>query len=61
MSQLVPNIANRTPSRAATVGERASSRFHELFTAKIRNAQTGRIPGLEEEWPVNECRHGWHC
>jgi hypothetical protein len=42
MSQLVPIIADRAPALVAAVGERASYRFFEFFTAQIRNPHTRR-------------------
>ena len=42
MNQLVPIIADRAPALIAAVGERASYRFFEFFTANIRNPHTRR-------------------
>jgi hypothetical protein len=42
MNQLVPIIADRAPALIATLGERASYRFFEFFTANIRNPNTRR-------------------
>jgi site-specific recombinase XerD len=42
MNQLVPVIVDRTPALIAAVGERASYRFFEFFTANIRNPHTRR-------------------
>ena len=42
MTQLVPIITDRTPALIAAVGERASYRFFEFFTAQIRNPHTRR-------------------
>ena len=42
MNQLVPLPASRTPAPVAAAGERASYRFHEVFTAQIRNPYTRR-------------------
>jgi hypothetical protein len=35
MNQLVPILADRAPALIAAVGERASYRFFEFFTANI--------------------------
>jgi hypothetical protein len=35
-------LADRTHAMIAAVGERASYRFHEFFTANIRNPHTRR-------------------
>ena len=42
MQALVPIIADRAPALVAAVGERASYRFFEFFTANIRNPHTRR-------------------
>ncbi len=42
MNQLTPVIADRIPDLIAAVGERASYRFFEFFTANIRNPHTRR-------------------
>jgi site-specific recombinase XerC len=42
VSQLVPISANSAPSLIAAVGENASYRFFEFFTANIRNPNTRR-------------------
>ncbi len=41
-SPLVPILAERTPALIAVVGERASYRYFEFFTANIRNPHTRR-------------------
>jgi hypothetical protein len=41
-SHLVPVIADRAPALVAALGERASYRFFEFFTANIRNPHTRR-------------------
>ena len=45
MSQLAPIVAARTPALIAIAGERASYRFLEFFTARIRNPHTRRSYG----------------
>jgi len=35
MNQLVPLVVDRAPALIATLGERASYRFFEFFTANI--------------------------
>ncbi len=40
MTQFVPIIANRAPTLVAALGERASYRFFEFFTAQSRNPHT---------------------
>jgi site-specific recombinase XerD len=42
VNQLVPLFADRTPALVAALGERASYRFFEFFTAQIRNPNTRR-------------------
>jgi site-specific recombinase XerD len=42
MNQLAPITASYTPALVAATGRRASYRFLEFFTAKIRNAHTRR-------------------
>ena len=42
MNQLVLLVADRAPALIAAVGERASYRFFEFFTANIRNPHTRR-------------------
>jgi site-specific recombinase XerD len=42
VNRLVPIIADRVPALIAAVGERASYRFLEFFTANIRNPHTRR-------------------
>ena len=42
MNQLVLIIGDRAPALIAAVGERASYRFFEFFTANIRNSNTRR-------------------
>ena len=42
MNQLVPVIVSGAPALVAIAGERASYRFLEFFTAKIRNPHTRR-------------------
>jgi hypothetical protein len=42
MNQLAPISASHAPALVAAVGERASYRFLELFTAQIRNPHTRR-------------------
>ena len=37
MNELVPIVTDRAPALVAAVGERASYRFLEFFTAQIRN------------------------
>ena len=42
MNQLVLPVADRAPAAVAALGERASYRFFEFFTANIRNPHTRR-------------------
>ena len=49
MNELVPIIADRAPALIAAVGERASYRFFEFFTANIRK------PRLSSCWE-RRCR-----
>ena len=42
MNQLIPITADRAAALIAAVGERASYRFFEFFTANIRNPHTRR-------------------
>ena len=42
MNQLAPITASYAPALVAASGPRASYRFLEFFTAKIRNAHTRR-------------------
>ena len=42
MNQLVLRVADRAPAAIAALGERASYRFFEFFTANIRNPHTRR-------------------
>jgi site-specific recombinase XerD len=42
MNELAPLLADRAPAVVAAMGERASYRFFEFFTAQIRNPHTRR-------------------
>ncbi|MGC1863736.1 MAG: hypothetical protein WA733_22095 [Methylocystis sp.] len=42
MNHIIPLTASHAPALIAAVGERASYRFLEFFTANIRNPHTRR-------------------
>jgi hypothetical protein len=42
MNQLIPILADRAPALVAALGERASYRFFEFFSARIKYPNTRR-------------------